>query len=84
VVQDRVGDELARAVLGAPLQADREAPAAGFARRVLHMPAITAHLKREAAFRRGGSEAVRDPAPRRRRQRRQPGAQNGVFSPRLF
>src|SRR2546423_14317676 len=80
VVKHRVGEELSGLGLRLPVQANGQALLARLARRVLHHPAISALLELEAAERRGGGEAERDAAAGRRRGRRQPRAQDRVFS----
>ena len=45
VVQRRVRDQLAAAILSPPIEPLRQANPAGFARRILHRPAIAADLQ---------------------------------------
>src|SRR3954464_10354410 len=79
VVQDRGGQQLALAVLLCPGKAKRETLLAGFSRRVLHGSAVAALLQLEAAERRRGGEAERDPAPRGGRQRGQTCPEDGIL-----
>ncbi len=70
----RLGDEHAAARGLDEGQVGRKAFRADFARGIGELPAMTAFLQGEAAFGRGGSEAMRNAAARGRRQRGQPRA----------
>src|SRR5690349_4383049 len=80
VMKHRVRKEFAPRRLLLPVQAQRQALLACFARRILHRAAIAALLQLEAAERRGGGEAKRNTAARGRRQRRHPSAQHRVLA----
>src|ERR1044071_6935610 len=68
VVQDGARKQFPLLRLRLPGPLNREALLARFSRRVLHRSASAALLQLEAAERRGGGEAERDAAARRRRQ----------------
>ena len=70
VMQQRFGNELAGAVLRAPVEPLRQACAARLPRRILHCSAVAADLQFELAARRRGSKPKRDTAATARRQRR--------------
>jgi hypothetical protein len=84
MVKDGASEQLAAIRLLLPEDLGREAGLARFAGRILHGAAVLALLQLEAPHRRGGGEAERDPAARRRRQRRQPGAQYRILSLRTL
>src|SRR5689334_22716706 len=71
VMQDGRGEQLAFSVLNSPLEPDRKAVLASFARGILDRPAVATLLQLEAPERGGSREAERDAAARRRRKRRQ-------------
>jgi hypothetical protein len=80
VMEHRGCEELALAGLALPRQLRGKAFLARLARRVLHRAAGDAFLQLEAPERSGRGETQRDAASRRRRQRRQPRAQDRIFS----
>src|SRR5687768_10169357 len=84
VVEHGLREELAACGLRLPIQADREALLTRLARRVLHHAAIATLLQLEAPEGRGGGEPERSTAACRRRQRRQPGAQDRVLTLRTL
>jgi len=79
-MEHRGREQLALGRLRFPVEPDREALLAGFARRILHRAAVAALLQLEAPERRRGGEAECDPAARGRRQRRHARAQDRVLA----
>src|SRR5438067_8346517 len=84
VMEHRVGQELAFLRLRFPVEVDRKALLAGLARWILDSAAVPALLQLEASECRRRGESERDAAARRRRQRRQPRAQDGVLALRAL
>src|SRR5712692_204575 len=80
VMQDGVREEFSIPRLWFPLKLNRKAMLAGFPRRVLYRAAVAALLQLQAALRCGRRQAERDAAARRRRQRRQPCPEDGIFT----
>src|SRR6185369_9703671 len=83
VVQDRLAQQLAGALLRRPHELGRQAHVARVARRILHRLATPADLQREASFGGGRRHAERGAAARERRQVHLPRSQHRILPARL-